>query len=97
NLQVAGYSAPDLLLMPTALRPRIVRNFRADFAFDVSDGAPIKTAALERLQGLDPSLGLDPGAGAPEREAFQSYASLPEALKLDLARDTPRAEASGPV
>lgn len=81
----------DLLLMP--LRPNragTLGSFRADTAVDTSRGAVIKQNAFDVL-GLAPA----PLAPAPaaSRETFQTYESLPQALKpaLDPASARPAA------
>lgn len=75
--------SPEVLLMP--LGPGsggAVDNFRADTALDVSNGLEIKEKALSVL-GL-------PDRMARDREAFQTFNSLPDVLKAGLCPDTGR-------
>ncbi|MFU8777546.1 MAG: glycosyltransferase, partial [Roseovarius sp.] len=64
-----------LWLMPTHDTGREITGFAPDFMPDVSDGLALKQAALEGLGAAVP-----PPAGLG-REIFQSYASLPDALR----------------
>jgi len=84
----------ELLLMPATSALDSVHHLRADFAFDVADGALIKAQAqaqLARLQGDAPMA--EPGT----RETYQSFESLPQALRDDLSPEPGRVEAGGPA
>ncbi|WP_297780666.1 glycosyltransferase [uncultured Roseovarius sp.] len=69
------YLPGDLWLMPVHESGRMITGFQPDMVPDVSDGLAHKHEALELLTGA--SLALP----NPSREFFQSYASLPDALR----------------
>lgn len=70
----AGDLASELLLVPIQKAGRVIAGFRPDRAMDHEDGLAIKREALNRLEGTA-------SESTPPREMFQSYASLPEALR----------------
>ncbi len=78
--QVQLPSEPELLLMPQGPGRGAVGGFRPDVALDVGEGADIKRAAIERLRHRI-------AAHAGPREMFQTYASLPDALRVRLQPD----------
>jgi len=94
TLQQQGYGMSQILLMPSTSKLDVVRDFKPDFAFSQGDGAKIKEVAMARLVGLDARWDTD---RRNAREIFQSYASLPDALKPDVMEDPPRAGMSGPA
>ncbi|MDA3857366.1 MAG: glycosyltransferase, partial [Roseovarius sp.] len=66
--------ASELLLMPVQQADRVIAGFRPDTATENQDGLAIKREALHQLDGKAQE-------STPSREVFQSYGSLPEALK----------------
>lgn len=71
----AGY-ASNLWLMPTHEPGREISRFSPETVPDIRDGLAVKEAALAELAHL----GM-PATGQTAREVFQSYASLPDALR----------------
>jgi len=67
--------ASELLLMPVQQGDRVIAGFRPDTATENEDGLAIKREALYHLDGKVQE------STPPPREVFQSYGSLPEALK----------------
>ncbi|SLN46783.1 Glucosyl-3-phosphoglycerate synthase [Roseovarius gaetbuli] len=69
-----GDLASELLLVPIQKAGRVIAGFRPDTVTENEDGLEIKREALNRLEGMAVE-------STPQREMFQSYASLPEALR----------------
>lgn len=61
--------------MPVQQADRVIAGFRPDTATENEDGLAIKREALYHLDGKVQE------STPPPREVFQSYGSLPEALK----------------
>ncbi|WP_135501341.1 glycosyltransferase family 2 protein [Roseovarius aestuariivivens] len=72
--------ACELLLMPVTRNGAPPAPFHADFAFDVSKGVTIRQRVRDRLS----TLGRGTGGAFGHRETFQSFGSLPSALRQDL-------------
>lgn len=70
----AGNPGSELLLVPVQQAGRVIAGFRPDITLESEDGEAIKRDALGRMDAKAQD-------SMPTREVFQSYDSLPEALK----------------
>ncbi|SLN47853.1 Glucosyl-3-phosphoglycerate synthase [Roseovarius litorisediminis] len=78
--QAFGRPEHDLFLMPNRPERVVVDGFKADMAIETGSGSRIKAQMLEKIAA-------EIGAASKEqspRELFQSYQSLPDALKSQL-------------